>query len=68
MTVTVSPVSVRSAVTVQWASSVDQSAATMRWRNRMWSPTPVSLAVSRMYSRIEAPSAMDSRRGQGRSE
>jgi hypothetical protein len=68
VTCRVSPVSVRSAVTAQRASAVDQSARTMRWWNLMCSPTPVSRAVSRMYRRIDGPSAIDSRRFHGRSE
>ncbi len=47
VSVTVSPVSVRSASTVQRASSLDQAAATTRWLKRMWRSMPPSRAVSR---------------------
>ena len=53
MSSTVSPVSVRSAVTCQRASSVDQSAGTIRWLKRMCSSMPASAAVSLMYCRID---------------
>ena len=44
---TVSPVSVRSAVTAQWASGDDQATRVTRWPKRMWRSMPPSLAVSR---------------------
>jgi hypothetical protein len=55
---TVSPVSVRSACTVQRASGVDHAARTTRWPKRMCSSMPASLAVSRTYCRIAGPSAI----------
>ena len=64
----VSPVSVRSAVTCQRASALDQSAAVTRWWKRMCVSTPDSVAVSLMYCRIESPSAIDFSPSQGRNE
>ncbi len=63
-----SPVSVRSAVTCQRASSLDQSAAMIRWLKRMCSSIPDSAAVSLMYCRIDAPSAIDFSPSHGRNE
>ncbi len=68
VSVTVSPVSVRSAVTVQQASSDDQSARTIRWWKRILRSMPASDAVSRMYCRIESPSAIDFSPLHGRNE
>lgn len=66
MTCTVSPVSVRSAVMAQRQSAEDHSARTMRWWNRIRSSIPASAAVSRMYWRIDGPSAIDRSPVQGR--
>ncbi len=54
----VSPVSVRSAVTCQHPSGVDQFAAVIRWLNRMCWSIPSMAAVSLMYCRMSAPSAI----------
>jgi hypothetical protein len=48
VSVVVSALSVRRAVTVQRASSLDHSAATTRWPKRMWRSTSYSRAVSLM--------------------
>ena len=56
---TVYPVSVRSACTVQRESSLDHSARTTLCPYRIFSSTPYSRAVSLMYLRIAAPSAID---------
>jgi hypothetical protein len=66
VSVTVSFVSVRSAVTVQRASSLDHSARTTRWWKRMCRSMPRSRAVSRTYSRIAGPSAIALAAFQGR--
>ena len=65
---TVSPVSVRSAVTCHTPSSVDQAAWVMRWWKRMRSSMPSAAAVSLMYCRIDAPSAIDFSPSHGRNE
>ncbi len=59
---------VRSAVMRHCASSVDQSALTMRWLNRIFSSMPSTRAVSLMYCRIDAPSAIDFSPSHGRNE
>ena len=50
--------SVRTAETFQTASSDDHDAATTRCPYRTLASTPCSRAVSWMYDRIEAPSAI----------
>ena len=75
MKVTISPASpeysafeVRTAVTVQREAALDHSALTTRVLSRMWASRPSSATVSRMYSRIESPSAMAFASVQGRNE
>jgi hypothetical protein len=62
----VSPVSVRSAVMCHRASAVDQSAVTILWLKRMCPSMPSSAAVSLMYCRMEAPSAIEFSPAHGR--
>ena len=57
MSVAVWP-SLRVAVTVQRASSLDHEACVTLCPKRMWSVMPFSRAVSSMYSRMSVPSAM----------
>jgi hypothetical protein len=66
--VTVSPVSVLSAVTVHRASSEDQSARMTLWLKRMCRSTACSAAVSLTYERIVEPSAIDFDARQGLNE
>ncbi len=63
-----SPSPVRTAVTVQVAVSLDQSARVTRWFSLMALSSPSSRTVSRMYSRIESPSAIAFGAVHGRNE